>query len=165
MERALIGPWGRLSRFGDGRSPAGRAETASRDGECPTTVGSSEGAAKREESAVEPAERRPALPATHEAQPAPGAFRAFPHHSPCPVSTFPRGPATFLGCFRAQSQPFLQTGHVSGTKSKKMIVAIGRSDWTQAILPGSKNVSPQISSSCRTMVRSELNKITIFVPI
>ena len=69
---------GRTSRFGDGRSPAGRVEPVSRDGVCLTTVGLlRKERAKKEESAVELAKRSPALPSTYEAQPAPGRINYF----------------------------------------------------------------------------------------
>ena len=71
------GPWDavvypdRTRRFGDVRSPAGRVEPAPRDGECLRNVIRRE-ADKSSELAVEPVERSPALPSTHEARPGPG---------------------------------------------------------------------------------------------
>ena len=61
----------RVSRFGDVRFPAARAETASRDGVCLKDVMRRQ-ANKSPELAVEPVERSAALTSTHEARPGPG---------------------------------------------------------------------------------------------
>ena len=67
------GPGTQAGRFGDVRFPAGRAEPVSRDGVCLTTVGQfRQELTKREESAVEPAQRSPVLTSTHEARPCAG---------------------------------------------------------------------------------------------
>ena len=63
------GPGTQEGRFGDVRFQAGRAEPVSRDGVCLTTVGQfRQELTKKEESAVEPAQRSRALTSTHEAR-------------------------------------------------------------------------------------------------
>ena len=66
----------RASRSGDVRFPAGRAETAPRDGVCPRNVICRQ-ADKSSELAVEPVQRSPALQSTHEARPGPGRGGAY----------------------------------------------------------------------------------------